>query len=366
MLFLRFLLLTFILSGYAHLSKAQPSVLFRHSGAAGFSYPNEELDTFLSLPRYKAVVVGETHSINVEPQFKLRLIEHLSNEYAIHDVFMEIGHSAAWLFNQYLETGDISFISNPRVAYSGSGGSYRTFWKDLYAYNQTLSPARRLKIHGTDFERTEVFQVLLALKPANALIPASLQPVFEKMEAYAADTMNNHFSKIFVQHFDEVKEVFKANLADVLICYGLNNPYVAYIINNDGPHTTAVPERNKWMLKNMRWVVRDEKVQKFVCFFGAAHTDKRYSGSMTDRIETIDQFKGKVLTVNTLYFNVYSRAAKTIIPCVGAVRKKAIPEISAQYLPKDARAVLYKSSDVKERSLQESSDYVLLVRDIED
>ncbi|HEY5462711.1 MAG TPA: hypothetical protein VIJ95_05590 [Hanamia sp.] len=63
---------------------------------------------------------------------------------------MEFGHSSDLLCNQYLQTGDTSYLPKARFTVN------KTFWKHLYAYNKKQSENRKIKSFGIDFERTIV------------------------------------------------------------------------------------------------------------------------------------------------------------------------------------------------------------------
>ena len=343
--------------------RSQTRVIFEKTGSQQFHYPSDSLEHFVHFGQYDAIIFGETHTANFEPRFKYQLIKQLNKEQGIRDVFMEIGHSAAYVFNHFLATGDTSLFQYLHIVYSPRNAGYKPFWDSLYHYNKTRSPGQKVIIHGIDFERTEVFTVLLALKPAEKPVPAELQPAFELMKEFANAGLSDHFDKEFVNKFNELRMAMLANRALVMDYYGANSGIVNSIINNNGPHTSGTPKRNKSMFRNMKQLVEEKKIERFAAFFGSAHTSYKVHGTMPNRIQGISGFEGKTMVINSVYFNAYSPFSKKILPYVGGIKSKGSQELHDKYMTPENRAVLLRCSDVENASLKGSADFVLLVND---
>jgi hypothetical protein len=341
----------------------QSKVLFKNTVDNELDYPGKSLDSFLSFSKYRAVIFGETHTVYFEPEFKLSLIKQLNDEQGIRDIFMEIGHSAAYIFNRFLATGDTMLFQHPRPAYTWTPGNYRKFWEALYHYNQALSEDKKIIIHGVDFERQEVFKTLLLLKPKNKPIPSSLSNTFQLLERYAASATDDAFDKMFIMRLDTINSQLKSNADIVRGFYEDNYDIVSYIIHNKGPHTTRTPKRNKTMFQNMREIIAKDHIDKLVGFFGAAHTDYQTKSSIPNRIDEIADYKGKVLNLTSLYYNVYSKRTESWLDYVGLVKHKHSGMLYDLYLTSAYRATLVRSGDVKNKLLRGSADYVLFATD---
>jgi hypothetical protein len=131
------------------------------------------------------ILYGETHTRYFEPLFKSQFIRHLNLEFGVRDIFMEIGYSAAFLFNRYLETGDTTFVTRPKLPYLL--GEYKQMWSELYNYNKKLPDTLKLRIHGVDFENFDVFKALLLLQPSDKKTSADLEKLFLRIKYFSTD-----------------------------------------------------------------------------------------------------------------------------------------------------------------------------------
>ncbi|HTN17296.1 MAG TPA: hypothetical protein VL092_06425 [Chitinophagaceae bacterium] len=343
------------------LTRAQPAVHFPKTQDRSISYQGKALDSLIGFCSYKAIFFGECHTVFFEPDFKFRLICQLHETCGIRDVFMEIGHSAAFLFNGYLETGDTSLLYHPRLAYMYQNGNYASFWRNLYLYNKGLAEADKIRIYGVDFERVEVFKVLLSLMPAGREIPGPLLPVFEKIKVLSVDTTLGHFDKRFAAELKTLADMFRQEENAAKNFYGAAFPQVADIVRNESPHTTHVDPRNKAWAAYMESVIRDQHIDKFVAFFGSAHMGYSYGHSMPNKIKALSGFEKKVLSINSVYFNVLGGQKNTLLPYAGLIKGKNRDFLFRTYLPGTDRAVVYRAQDIQDAELSRSADYVLLV-----
>jgi hypothetical protein len=80
-------------------------------------YSQSKIEEIINPSKYSAFFFGESHTIDFEPEFKFSFIKHLNSKYAIKDIFMEIGFSAAHFFNLYLRSGDTTVLKNNFLPY---------------------------------------------------------------------------------------------------------------------------------------------------------------------------------------------------------------------------------------------------------
>lgn len=313
-------------------------------------YNEALMDGLMSPQQHKAIFYGETHNVHFEPAWKFKLIKHLHAGYGIRDVFMEVGIAAAYLFNEYLSTGDTSLIQG--LVYTDH--HYQDFWQNLFVYNFTVPVEERIVIHGVDFERTEVLKVLTVKGP----VPASLQHVFNRMKA--ADTLSA-FDPEFEQLLCLIQSEFRAKQEDVKNLYGTRYPLVSRIIRNDCPITQRAVPRNKVMYRHLMEVLKDTSIHAFVGFFGQAHTTYNVTSSLPNSLKKEARFKGKVLTFNAVYKDAFSPHA--LIPYTGMLRAETLEEIYNRYMDTACRATVIPAHQIENRRLRKSADLILFAKD---
>lgn len=313
-------------------------------------YNTSLMDSLMTPQHYKAIFYGETHNVHFEPEWKLHLIKHLHAGYGIRDVFMEVGIAAAYLFNQYLITGDTTLIHG--LVYTDH--HYQDFWQGLHAYNQALPEAQRLVIHGVDFERTEVLRVLAVTTP----IPAGLQEVFKRMAA-------SHALSAFDPKFEEllcfIQSEFRAKDKEVKELYGERYPLVSRIVRNDCPITQRAIPRNKVMYRHLAEALRDSSIKAFVGFFGQAHTTYNTPSSLPNSLKKEGSFAGKVFSFMSVYKDAYS--PKGIIPYTGMFRAEILANLYNKYMDTACRATVIPAQQVSNRKLSSSADLIVFAKD---
>jgi hypothetical protein len=169
-------------------------------------YNQQEIEDIIEPSKYDAFFLGECHTIDFEPEFKYNFIKHLNSKYAVRDVFMEIGYSAAYFFNQYLQTGDIAILKENSLPYLR--GNYEIFWQDLYNYNKVLPDSLKIVIHGIDFERNEIFKLLEKTKQKNSTIPDYLQQTFLDIQNLSINKDLFFMDKEFKKEISKLKLTF--------------------------------------------------------------------------------------------------------------------------------------------------------------
>lgn len=335
------------------------------------AYPQKEVDSLLELNRYSAVIFGETHTDGFEPEIKLQLLEHLNERYNFRDVFIETGHALAWLFNQYLETGDTSFFhplgNKSRFTPGYLWPGYRkNFWPQLYAYNKALPQEKRIIFHGTDFERKEALGALLMLIPDGKKIPANVEPVFSEIRSFIADTGWNDFSKTAAEKFDRVRSLFYANAADLRVIYESNYPIVARIIGNRAKQQPNWRPRNKTMGAVIEETVKNEHIEKALCFYGSAHTSYKDASSIPNKLDGLKAFRNRTLNIVTVYYNAWNDRTQHTIPFAGPrIRNGAFAALQDSFLAPDCRASLVSTAETGERSLKRYADFILFVNELQ-
>jgi hypothetical protein len=330
-------------------------------GSNKIQYNEAEVEKLIDFSKYNAIFYGEGHVRDFEPEFKLHFIQHLHKRFKIKDVFVEIGQTAAYYFNQYLKTGDTSILLNHKMPYNIK--SYRPFWYGLHVYNKNLPEASKIKIHGVDFERTEVLKLLAELKMKEVAIPEHLKPLFDNINLLNSDSSLFAFSKQFKNALDNVKSAFVAHENNFKLLYGDNFNTITAALKNNTPTTTRLNPRNKAWNLTMANAITTNKIEKFVAFFGGAHTRYGNSSSPSVEIKNLTAFNPSVLNIVSVYHNYFSYGYMGDAPKIFDYEhgKKDMYE---QYADKNCRATFVAADKINNSDLKEKADYVLFAKDI--
>lgn len=333
------------------LAIAQPSVCFKKAAdKRSFIHPREQLDSAMNLSTYKAFFFGEGHVPSLIPLFEAQFILHLNETYGVKDVFLEVGYATAWLYNQYLITGDSATFMPEH--------SFYPFWKRLYDYNKSLPEGKRLIIHGVDFERRSAFKALLLLRPQHKKAPPELASFFASLNDAASDTTLQIFSKSFASKWRLVKDYFTAHDETLTAYYGQYMETVRPIINNDAVQSPNLVRRNKIMGTNLLRAIGEQKINRFVAVFGGAHTRYEMHSSMPNQVRRQPLFKDRTLCIAALLHNVDSAYNHTAWPYIGIAENEDNPAMFQKFVPTDCRAAIVRSEYTGEKNVRENCDWV--------
>lgn len=323
-------------------------------------YNQAKIEEIINPDKYDAFFLGESHTNDFEPEFKYHFIKHLNTTYAVRDVFMEIGYSAAYFFNQYLQNGDTAILKENRLPYLW--GQYKNFWQNLYTYNKSLPDSLKIIIHGIDFERLEIFKLLEKAKQKNSTIPDYLQQTFIDIQKLSENKELFFGDKAFKKEFSKLKMTFLQYEDDFKVLYKNNFNVVRSAITNNTPVTPGVNPRNKIWFENIKQIITINNIKKFIGFFGVAHTRYNNSTSLTVTLNNCNFFKGKILNISTIYNHFTTPDWPNQIFEFGYNEK----EIFDRFYNKMCRAVIIKSSDIPETTFKTKSDFVIFAREIID
>jgi hypothetical protein len=292
---MRLLLLTFLLLSCLS-SNGQQTGCFKKD-ADSIPY----LETTIDLKSYDAFFLGEFHGIYGVSEVKLALTKHLNKKYGVKDIFMEIGYSAAYLYNRYLETGDTTFFTSPLLALAYKKPN-RDFWKGLYAYNRQLK--NKVVIHAMDFERKEYIRVLSLLAPAGKPIPSELS-----LLSYLC-TVSGNLSDINSHEADSLYIALRTDITNrsrqYAGYYGANIGLISEIMLN-----VNIPakyrQRNETMYENVMREVKKKGIDKFMVIAGQIHANISDPQSLCGMLAQTPQLSRKVVSIGMLCHNCYDR-----------------------------------------------------------
>jgi len=337
---------------------AQSECLFNKTGKSDSSILSN------SLKESQAIIVGEFHGVLGVNEIKFNLIRKLNSEYQYKDIFMEIGKSAAYLYNLYLNSGDTSLLEKPTMPYCIKSKE-KEFWKSLYEYNLDLPKSLKIVIHGVDFERIEFLKVLKLLIPKDYNTNNS---DFTKnlLKDYDSIIISVKNYKDFNKLFSNYKNYFKANTPIINSIYGRNFKYIEDIFLNNSSQENF-KERNETMYANVMEIVKKDSIKKVIGFFGMNHTNSEKSYSLIGKLIEDKYFKNiiniSMLCKNCFDWQQYIKVSDYSGPYTYQRDKNLMESIFNNYFLTDCKFTIIPTSIIKAEKVKSFSDYLILLKD---
>ncbi len=318
--------------------------------------------------------LGEFHGVYGVPGIKLALLEHLAAHYGITDVFMEIGHSSAWLYNEYLRTGDTALFSSPAIAYSQKQPD-RDFWKNLYAYNLTLNHS--ITIHGMDFERMEFLKVLKLLMPPGKEKPQPIAAMLTYIDTVSIPTANADIhdkdepGHIFNALYDSIRRNIEQNKQLYSQYYGAGYKVVEQIMFNENTFAKYA-NRNAAMYHNIIKAAQEQGIRKFIVFAGLNHADMSYAAtqSLCNRLSETPAYKHKLTSIAMVCKNCYDwelapayRQAAYRAPATYVSDTTLVSNIFKRFYNSGCSYTMLPSAAVNDSRVSNCSQYIILLKD---
>ncbi len=255
-----------------------------------------ELDTKIDFSPYYGFFVGEVHA-DGRQGMKLALLKYLNKQFGITDVFMELGYNAAFLYNRYLATGDVTLVSS-RYNQWYKTEEDKLFWKNLYEYNKTLD--KKIVIRGMDYENSQFYKTLYLLMPEGKGKPAEISKTLSWIEKKGprkhlfVSPDYNKVKKEIYNNIDLYKQYYGDNfstVADVMFNPTNIESSVAYAkenaerIRNTGEVSGTIIYRDSTNCRNVMKQIDQYAIKKFIVFVGMMHTYKMRKNSLYNNIK---------------------------------------------------------------------------------
>ena len=229
-----------------------------------------------SFAAFNGIIVGEFHDYDQVPGAKLWLINHITAKQTL-DLFIETGTAAAWLYNQYLATGDTNYIVAPNLVYAASPAN-RRFWDTLYNYYH--SGTLKIIVHGFDFERMEFIKVMKLLMPAGTPFPKEIASTLQYIDTASVNKVNSR--RLNVTYARIRADVLQHNAAYRRF-YAGNYPVIDDLINN--PVTYALyDQRDAAMASQILAQVAHDHIAHYLLFAGLNHNNAADPNTLFSRL----------------------------------------------------------------------------------
>lgn len=264
-----------------------------------------QLDTKIDFSRYNGFFIGEVHA-DGRQGMKLALLKYLNKQFGITDVFMELGYNAAFLYNQYLATGDSTLV-DLRYNQWYKTKEDKKFWREIYEYNKTLK--KKIVIYGMDYENAHFYKTLYMLMPKGKEKPAKIAKTLAKIEKSGTGKhMLSHpsYSKVkkdMLDNIDLYRQYYGDNfttVADVMFNPANVGSSVAYAKRNGTwDELGTIIYRDSTMCDNVNKQIERYDIKKFIVFVGLMHSNMARKNSLHTNMKnanTNDNYANIALT----------------------------------------------------------------------
>ena len=327
------------------------------------------LDTSANLSEYDAFFFGEFHGVYGTSEVKLALIKYLNANNDVADVFMEIGYSAAYLYNEFLATGDTTFFSAPVLIYAQKKPNV-DFWLDLYNYNKTAH--HKITIRGMDFERAEFLKVLKKLMPEGKEKPLDIYTTLAFIDTVTIQdigVINSEEMLAYNSLYEDIRDEIDANRATYESYYGANFTTVEEIMFNEDTYN-AYNKRNKTMYQNMQKQIERDSIKKFIVFAGLQYGNMAHKKTLSGMIKHNDAFKDRFANIAMTCRDCYDwqlkpkyRHAVNRAPYSYYLDTKLMDEIYSKFFNANCKYTLLPTPVIKHIIVSRFSDYIILMKD---
>lgn len=312
-------------------------------------------DTILQLNNYDAFFIGESHNAPEIDRLKLGLIKYFHSQHNITDVFMEIGFSAAFLYNRYLETGDKSYIIQPKPVYAQLK-EQAEFWQELYEYNKTQ--ANKITIRGMDFERVDFLKTLKLLMPKGKAKPESIAGSLSFIDTLGS--VEGNLKLWSMNQYGKLRKDMEAHRVDFSQYFGEQYKLVEKIMFNRNVHEDF-KKRDENMRINLLEQLASGDIKKFVVLLGLGHTDMANEHSLYRRLQNDPAYAVKTAVMTMSFKNALSQEYKYLITSLSYKKNKEhlIPFFE-KYGMNNCKYTLVTSSIVDDQMIKKKASYFIL------
>ncbi len=301
-------------AGYDYLAKNQKII---KSGDGEIILPKDLLAD--SLVGKRLFLTGEHHGLAINQTLELAFLKYFQEHAQVKYLLMETPYSSSQLINEYLAGGDESYLDQyfaPVVGtYAWTKENYN-FLRQLYAFNQTLPPDKRIQAIGIDIEHQEetAINFLLACLPAQKA-PLQIQFALANLKSVPAHLKLNpkrvrDIVEELAKDIDKYPHIYEEYLSDNffafhLVADNICNKFVAYDAK-DSPIAGAFNDlRDKMIYENFQKVYPRLPAGNFFGQWGLNHIFQKRQGN-TDWVaslmnQTDSPLHNKILSIAYIY-----------------------------------------------------------------
>lgn len=301
--------------------------IMNHTMEADSNDINKVLADTKYFPLSKFYLAAELHQSAANPLIQFALIKKLQAIAGLKYVILEMSHPAAFIFNQYLENGDSTYIQSKVSDFRHS------YWllKNLYNLNSQLPPAQRIRFLGVDVGSMNLYAYRYCMTYFSDLINS--QNNTDPLAALLAKAGNEKSIKEL--------EAIHVQVRDLLV---KSPAHYRQLLSNDYKDLLAIAH-NKFRdrgirddemfanFKNICAVFSLPPSETFFASFGASHVSiMKEEGKFVHLLDQYYHQQGEkgLCIIGIQYFNSWSLNGTRkiendgIIPSYGSYKKKNV------------------------------------------
>lgn len=248
-------------------------------------------------------MIAQIHNSKINTPLEEAMLFNLHERGVQYDI-AEYPHSAFFLVNEYLQTGDETILKtiSEKAPFS--------FFKNVYRFNELQPQAKKIRFYGIDYE---LFNADRGTFYKNALMY-----IYQKRKAFVSNKM---FHGLFAQLAEIDKNDLKALTAMHSRLYSLLDKKLqaddlfgvykddVWLILSAPTKYKSIPRRDKWLYERFTYVYEMLKKKsnnpKFIASFGISHVKTSNKKNITYKLLNYSSspVKNKVIVIGTHYFN---------------------------------------------------------------
>lgn len=318
------------------------------------------LDNLLSSSGKNLVILGEEHTSAANSQIVLAMLQHLHSTQGLSRFVMEFGPSDAYLYNQYLATGDTTLLLH--TFYAGKFPGWRAFFGRLRRWQTPLGTTPSIAVSGIDFDRPQTFAAAFeALAKRYNAWPKPLDSLRQHMNTKAfsnayRNRLPSKADRLFMNSAKRLLANHRAMLAGMLnhkdLCFVdeiIRNPIMGF----DG-------ERERGLLQNTRYLLDNLPDSTFLMLIGRGHanyTHQNVAHVLKQQQSGFHMVSGVVVYQNSDLWEKGFKKTKTAQELLSRPWKKHYHQLAGQ-----ARGAISLVPLARYSRLKEHADYVIIAQ----
>ncbi len=240
----------------------------------------------------KLIMLGEMHYMAANSTIQTGLWIYLNQRFGVRHLLIEFGQAEAYLYNQYLQTGDEWYINHTFQGFSGYV-EFISAWRKLYEYNLGLDSSKKLVVNGLDLERD----------------PGLSATMYKLLSPYQADPEINNLRDSIKARLDTIgverdtKEYIyhlRSRVSTLPLPDDENKQIINDILNNQS-FVSSMEKRDSLMAES--FLALDTADEVYFGQFGFAHAMLSSRNGLAAILNNSEEYRNQVLVMNMYYVN---------------------------------------------------------------
>lgn len=253
----------------------------------------------------KIILVGEMHYMAPNSIIQADLLIHLNKHFGVRHLLIEFGRAEAYLYNQYLHTGDEWYLDHTFHGFSRFKEFYASM-KRLYSYNSELDKNKKLVVHGLDFEREPGLSAslykLLSGDSHNSQIQSLRDSIYIRLDTIGIE----RDTKEYIYYL-------RSKIGNASLPGGKNKKLIEGILGNES-FVSSMEKRDSLMAES--FIALDTTNEVYLGQFGFAHTMLNSANGLAVILNDLKEYHDKILVVNMVYVDSnHNHPLKNISGC---------------------------------------------------